>query len=282
MKPLYLLALAPFAVACASTEPSELTHARSAYNGVSRGPASQYAPADVHTAKETLGVAEHSFDENGDSQETKDIAYAAQRRAEYADVKARTAVAMQQQREATAREQSLRSDLAKSNASQLASTRQALDSERQQREDAERRAAQANADLNKIASVRNDARGMVISLSGSVLFASGKSALFPAAKNRLQQVANVLGQQDSNAKVRVEGYTDSTGSTDLNSRLSQARADTVRDFLASHGIASDRVTAVGMGPDSPVASNATAEGRANNRRVEIIVQQGKDSGTNIR
>ncbi|WP_394822229.1 OmpA family protein [Pendulispora albinea] len=285
MKLIHLLGFSVIAgaVGCASTTPpSELVNARSAYKGANEGQASQLAPADVHAAKQTLKVAEHSFDENGDSDETKDIAYAAQRRAEYADVKARTAAARQQQREANAREQSLRDQLAKANANQLANTRQALENERMQREDAERRAREANSELSKIASVRSDARGLVISLSGSVLFTSGKSALLPAAKKRLEQVAHVLNQQDPKAKLRIEGYTDSTGSAAVNERLSQARADTVRSFLVSQGIAADRIEATGMGPSNPIADNTSAEGRANNRRVEIIVQSSKDTGGNIR
>ena len=75
----------------------------------------------------------------------------------------------------------------------------------------------------------------------------------------------------ANASIRVQvgGHTDNTGSAAVNRRLSAARANAVRDYLISKGVAADRLTAVGFGPRKPVASNRTAEGRAQNRRVEL-------------
>ena len=113
---------------------------------------------------------------------------------------------------------------------------------------------------------------MVITLSGSVLFASAKSDLLPDAQVKLGDVAKALGEQDPNAKIVVQGYTDSQGGASFNQDLSQRRAESVRSYLVSHGIASDRVTAQGLGAGSPIADNGSAEGRANNRRVEIVVQ----------
>lgn len=113
---------------------------------------------------------------------------------------------------------------------------------------------------------------MVITLSGSVLFASGKSELLPAAQARLSEVAQALTQQSPDAKIVVEGHTDSQGSQDFNLELSAKRAQAVRDYLASHGVAPDRISSEGMGFSRPIADNKTAEGRANNRRVEIVVQ----------
>jgi len=74
--------------------------------------------------------------------------------------------------------------------------------------------------------------------------------------------------------LRVEGHTDSTGSADYNQRLSERRAASVRDFLAQHGVAMDRLVAVGYGMDRPVATPETKEGRAKNRRVEIVIAEG--------
>jgi len=72
-------------------------------------------------------------------------------------------------------------------------------------------------------------------------------------------------------KVELQGHTDSIGSAPYNLTLSRKRAESVRDYLVTRGIASDRVSAQGFGLNSPVADNATAEGRANNRRVEIVI-----------
>ena len=75
--------------------------------------------------------------------------------------------------------------------------------------------------------------------------------------------------------LRVEGHTDSTGSPSFNLKLSQRRADSVFDLLASQGIASSRMKTVGYGMERPVANNSTAEGRSKNRRVEIIIAEGE-------
>lgn len=106
----------------------------------------------------------------------------------------------------------------------------------------------------------------------SVLFASAKYALLPEALVKLNDVAKALTEQDPAATMVVEGHTDSQGASSFNQELSQNRAEAVRAYLVSHGIASDRVTAQGLGSTRPIADNASAEGRANNRRVEIVVQ----------
>jgi outer membrane protein OmpA-like peptidoglycan-associated protein len=72
-------------------------------------------------------------------------------------------------------------------------------------------------------------------------------------------------------QVKVEGHTDSTGSYETNQKLSLARAVTVRDYLVAQGVEASHIGVEGLGPDQPVADNATAEGRARNRRVEIIL-----------
>jgi outer membrane protein OmpA-like peptidoglycan-associated protein len=101
-----------------------------------------------------------------------------------------------------------------------------------------------------------------------VTFETGKSTLTPESETILNGVAESLVANDS-IRVQVTGHTDNTGSLALNRRLSRARADAVRTYLISRGVAEDRLTARGFGPDQPVASNRTAEGRAQNRRVEL-------------
>ena len=239
----------------------------------------QLDPADLHTAKETLDAAEKSFTDNGDTDETRDNAYTADRRAQIAESRAR-AVQSEQAKATTladlsasqtATVRTTSAALGRAN-QQLASQGQQLKDETQRRQAADARAAQLAADLARIGSVKQDSRGMVITLSGSVLFASAKSDVLPDAYTKLSDVAKALSEQDTDSKITVEGYTDSQGGATFNQDLSQRRADSVRTYLVSHGMSSDRVTAQGFGLNKPIADNGTAEGRANNRRVEIVVQ----------
>ncbi len=112
---------------------------------------------------------------------------------------------------------------------------------------------------------------MVITLSGGVLFRSNEATLLPGPSTRLDEVAVAL---IANGKpVGIEGYTDSKGSQSRNMDLSQRRAESVRTYLISRGLPAEQVVAKGMGPDRPIADNSSAEGRANNRRVEIVVSK---------
>lgn len=108
----------------------------------------------------------------------------------------------------------------------------------------------------------------VYTVSGSA-FASGRAALTAGGIASLNRLAAVLGK---GASLRVEGFTDSQGGDAANQQLSQQRAEAVRRVLVDAGLAGSRIQAVGRGEASPVADNASAEGRARNRRVEIIVQ----------
>jgi len=267
-------------VGCASgAVPQDLVTARSAYDRASHGPAAELDPADLHVAKETLDSAEKSFVDNGDSSQTRDLAYTADRRTQIAESRARTMQSDQQKGKVLAQMNAdqaatvmtTSAALGVANA-QLASQGQQLVDERQRRQDADKRAAQAAADLARFATVKQEPRGMVITLSGSVLFASAKSDLLPDAQAKLSDVAKALSQQDPEAKIVVEGYTDSQGGDAFNQALSERRARSVREYLVSHGIAQDRITSEGFGPARSIADNSSAEGRANNRRVEIVVQ----------
>src|SRR5699024_5054641 len=112
----------------------------------------------------------------------------------------------------------------------------------------------------------------VITLNGQVLFVTGKAELLPIAREKLTQVADSLKQLDGDKLVSIEGFTDSRGADDMNLKLSQDRANAVQDYLISQGVQREKLRAMGRGESDPVASNDTAEGRANNRRVEIVVQ----------
>lgn len=116
---------------------------------------------------------------------------------------------------------------------------------------------------------RRDARGEVMTLSGDV-FAPGQATLRAEARANLARVVAFV-QGTPGVAVRIEGHTDARGSANLNQALSQRRADAVRAALIEEGVDGDSLTAVGMGADQPVADNATAEGRARNRRVDVIL-----------
>ena len=265
---------------CATTQPpSELINARAAYSRASTGPAAQLNPADLHTAKQTLDEAERSFAQDGAGEKTRNAAYTAERRVQIAEARANVTAAQREKAQVLAQAQanqaaalqSTTADLGRTK-EQLEAQRVALQGEQQRRMDAEKRAKEAADNLAKIASVKQEPRGMVITLSGAVLFATNKSELLPAAQTKLQEVAKALTDQDRDSKITVEGHTDSQGADDMNMALSQRRAESVKAYLVSQGMAPDRITATGIGEGRPLADNNSAEGRANNRRVEIIVQ----------
>ncbi len=276
-------------VGCATAmPPADLVTARSTYDRASHGPAAELDPTDLHTAKVSLDAAEKSFVDDGDTANTRDVAYTADRLTQIAESRAR-AMQADQQKNAVVNQMNANQTAAVRDTStalrganqQLAAQGQMLNNkdqqiaaEQQRRMDAEKRAAQATLDLQRLAtSVKQEPRGMVITLSGSVLFASGKSDLLPDAQVKLGDVAKALLDEDPDSKMVVEGHTDSQGSASSNQDLSQRRAESVRAYLVSRGIAADRITAQGFGPTRSIADNNSAEGRANNRRVEIVVQK---------
>jgi outer membrane protein OmpA-like peptidoglycan-associated protein len=117
--------------------------------------------------------------------------------------------------------------------------------------------------------LRQTESGVVVTL-GDVLFESGATDLVTEAFSSIEEVVDLL-QSEPEKLIRIEGHTDSTGSTETNLRLSQQRADAVLTALVGLGVDASRVTSVGMGEDFPIASNDTAEGRSRNRRVDVIL-----------
>jgi outer membrane protein OmpA-like peptidoglycan-associated protein len=161
---------------------------------------------------------------------------------------------------------------AKAEADAAAARAQAADAQRQaqqSQQDAETTREKLRTQLNSVLQTTESARGLIVNLS-DVLFDTGKYTLKPATQVSLAKVATIL-QLYPGLRVQVEGYTDSTGSPAFNQRLSENRADAVRDFLAQNGVPQGNVTAQGYGATNFVADNATAAGRQQNRRVNLVV-----------
>jgi outer membrane protein OmpA-like peptidoglycan-associated protein len=123
--------------------------------------------------------------------------------------------------------------------------------------------------FNSILQTRDTARGLIVNMS-DVLFDTGKYSLRAPAREKLAKVAGIVSGHPG-LRLDVEGYTDSVGSDDSNQRLSEQRGSAVRDYLTQQGMPSSSVTSKGLGKSQPVASNDTAEGRQQNRRVELVI-----------
>jgi outer membrane protein OmpA-like peptidoglycan-associated protein len=123
--------------------------------------------------------------------------------------------------------------------------------------------------FNAVLQTRETPRGLVVNMS-DVLFDTGKYTLKAPAREKLAKISGIIISHPG-LNLQVEGYTDITGSDEFNQRLSEQRADTVREFLVSQGVNPQSITAVGYGKNYPVASNNTPSGRALNRRVELVV-----------
>jgi outer membrane protein OmpA-like peptidoglycan-associated protein len=191
------------------------------------------------------------------AQELKAQAEAAQKAAMEAQA---AAAQLRMQAEATQRQN-------EATQAELARTRQQL-AER----DADARRMKMEAELARLASTRSDKRGFIVALSGGLLFDTGKSTLKAGAKSTLTKIADQL-KTNPDAKVSVEGHTDSVGTEAKNQELSQKRADAVRDFLVNAGLSSDHLMSSGKGEGEPIATNKTAAGRQQNRRVELVITQ---------
>lgn len=194
------------------------------------------------------------------AEEEKAAAEKAKAEAEQAKAEAEQAKA-----EALAQQQALAAEAekAKAAAAQSETLRQQAEQEK-----AELR-ARLLQQLNSILATRDTARGLIANMS-DVLFRSGSAELAPAARERLAKVSGIILAYPS-LHLAVEGHTDSIGSDEYNQNLSEQRAESVREYFVQQGIASDSVVARGFGKTEPIATNDTPEGRAQNRRVELIL-----------
>lgn len=263
-------AFASSLVACATTTTPQLADARNAYEEAESSPARTRAPGDLADARAALDRAEQAHDQSPGSDREVELAERAARKARYAEARG----------DARAADRPSRAD---------ARTEREIARERAERLDRDRSDRTVNApssprhanaalqSLAQVGSVRQDTRGVVITLSGSLLFPTGEQQLSPIGNQNVDRVAHALAQQPKDTTFEVEGYTDSSGSDAENRQLSERRAQAVADRLTAEGIDPSRIRVVGRGEDQPIADNDTNEGRASNRRVEIVVNR-RDRG----
>ena len=267
--------------ACASKQPTpHLVDARRAYDQARNGVANEYVPDEVYQAKVALDAAERAHGSKPGSEKERHLAYVAHRKAMVATASGQGRMATAEQEKAAAarerilltqRDQSMgaleqsREDLEQSQAD--------LTHEKDARTSAEATAAAALASLGEMASVKAEDQRVVITLSGEVLFKTNEATLLPIAQNRLDKVAEVLKDAGDGKQIVIAGHTDSRGTADYNSELSRKRAEAVRSYLVGKGVPEEMIGAIGKGENEPIADNRSAEGRANNRRVEIIIDE---------
>jgi outer membrane protein OmpA-like peptidoglycan-associated protein len=258
---------------CASAPKNvaELDQAHSAVEALAADPlAQQAASQELSNARKSLEAADIAL-KDGKREDVLHYSYLASQQAQtgqerISEARARQDVAKgEAERNRVLLESRTReAEAAKAAAEQQA---QAAQAQAQQAEAARQEAEAAQRQLAELQAKQTD-RGMVLTL-GDVLFDTDKATLKPGADSIVDRVAAFL-KDNEGTKVIVEGHTDSRGSDEYNQQLSERRAESVADALAFRGIDRSRVEAVGRGKTLPVASNDTAAGQQQNRRVELI------------
>lgn len=264
---------------CASAQPSpKFTEAQRTYEVAAQGKAGEFAPDLLLESKKLLDEAEAA--PNG-SKKQEHLAYLADRQARWAASSGATEYYQREADRAHAKYISVLEQKSSSATEQLEASQSrlsekdaALSASERARKDAEVRAQAALASLNKLAQVKEEANETVITLSGSVLFETGKAQLLPIAEDSLGKVATAIKTMGDEKEIVIEGHTDDRGAPDMNKALSQERAESVLAYLAQQGVDKSRMKAEGKGESDPIASNASPEGRANNRRVELHISDG--------
>ena len=254
----------------------QMDRAKKAYAEAKANPnVEAYAPMELQEAGKAVQEAEKA-------KETEDIlqmGYIAERKTQFAVTTADGKVAERdidklnvEKAELNARKQTLEAERAKQEAGKAMSEAEQAKSAAD-REAAKAAKAKAESDqlVKELASLKaqQTERGIVLTI-GDVLFATGKADLSPDADKSVAKLAEFL-KKNPNRNVLIEGHTDSVGKDDYNLALSQKRADSVKAKLVGEGIKAGRITTVGYGKKFPVASNDTKAGKAQNRRVDVVI-----------
>jgi OmpA-OmpF porin, OOP family len=250
---IYTATVAALLAACATApqHSDQLDRARATTQTLSQEPMAQQAAADdLAAARGTLQQADTALQQNRPMTEVDHFAYLSERHAQAGE--ARVAAAQAQ---------------AQVNNASLERNRVLLEARAREAANAKAQLAATQQQLADLKAKQTD-RGVVVTM-GDVLFDTGRATLKPEAMSVVERLAAYM-QSNPETRLVIEGHTDSTGSQATNEELSQRRADTVASALIQRGVSARNLNAVGKGPDLPVATNATAAGRQQNRRVEVI------------
>ncbi len=269
--PSRLLMTVPMAVAivlagCAST-PDPISQVETARTAVAAARAdaaiTRNSPQEIERATQLLSTAEEAAKTPKERDAAVHYGYLAEQTARLATQRSRALEAEAKVAAAQgARDQVLlQAREAEAQRARMAASSAQAENERLSRELADLQAQQTD-------------RGTVLTLGGDVLFATGRAELKSGSRRMLDQVQRFL-EENPERRMRIEGFTDSTGSDEFNLELSRRRAEAVSRELVNRGLDSSRIQTSGLGESYPVADNSSAGGRQLNRRVEIIIGNGK-------
>jgi outer membrane protein OmpA-like peptidoglycan-associated protein len=270
--------LAGAALVACSTEPPKNLTLEAARNGyaTAQGDAdvTNYAAVELQEASNALEKANNAYLKREDTETVEHLAYLAKQRVAIAQETGKLKAAELAVSNASSERDKVLLDLRTAEANTAKQQAQsATESENQKAAElaaSNARIAQMEEELKGLNAKKTD-HGLVITLS-DVLFDLNKTELKPRGMDSVRKLAKFLNEYPERT-VRIEGFTDSTGSSEYNQKLSENRANAVRDALEGMGISSDRVETQGYGEENPVASNDTSSGRQLNRRVEIILSE---------
>ena len=250
----------------AGSPPVALEHARTAYAQAQQTPqVTTQAPVALQDADQALRRAERVWADDKDTEEVQHLAYLTTQRVEIAKTVTEKKLAEGSIQQANQERDQV---LLEARTRDAQRAHGEAEQAKQQAHVATTQAQQLQQELAALQAKQTD-RGVVLTL-GDVLFETGQADLRAGALRNLYPLVTFM-QKHPERQVMIEGHTDSVGSDAYNLELSQRRADAVRDFLMQNGVKAAQITTRGYGKASPVASNDTAAGRQQNRRVEIII-----------
>ena len=269
MKKVLMIGALVAGIAACATVPQrneQLEQARAAVEALSQEPLAQQAAGnDLGAARKALQEADVALQQKQPPAVVDHLAYLAHRHAEAGEARVTEAQARQEVAQAQADRDQI---LLQSRTREARNAQSAAEAARNETAAAQAQLANTQQQLADLQAKKTD-RGVVVTL-GDVLFDTGQASLKPGADLALNRLATYL-TNNPDTKILIEGHTDSRGSDDYNEALSERRAQAVATALESRGVSASQIQTRGLGKSFPVATNATPEGRQQNRRVEVVL-----------